>query len=176
MNHRSPSGAHFSCIGLRGVRPVPAPLMRFPDSRFTIHDAAMLSEIAPGCVPSRDKYRALVAETAFSECRPLPAEPLARAMDALVSCGVLNDNDRERVVSSLEETVEYYRPASTASRDAALRTIQPHLESLGIYSRGLFGGWKAEAGSLEQCMAQGAEWAERLLLGKTEQTYRIGEQ
>ena len=57
------------------------------------------------------------------------------------------------------------------SRDRALEIIQPALESLRIYSRGRFGGWKYEVSNQDHSFMQGVEIVDRLISGTPEVTY-----
>ena len=38
--------------------------------------------------------------------------------------------------------------------------------------RGRFGGWKYEVANMDHSVMQGVEWAERMVLGQEERTYR----
>lgn len=84
---------------------------------------------------------------------------------------LMNPSDQDHILSSWETFAEHGYPIPTPQRDACLGTIQPWLESLGIFSRGRFGGWKYEVGNMDHSVMQGVEWAERMVLGKPEETY-----
>ena len=58
-------------------------------------------------------------------------------------------------------------------RDRGLAVLQPWLEERRIYSRGRFGGWRYEVSNMDHSVMQGVEWAERMVQGKAETTYRI---
>ena len=58
-------------------------------------------------------------------------------------------------------------------RDKALAVLQPWLEERKIYSRGRFGGWRYEMANMDHSVMQGVEWAERMVLGQAETTYKI---
>ena len=61
-------------------------------------------------------------------------------------------------------------PVPTRDRDPALARLQPALEGMGIFSRGRLGAWKYEISNQDHSFLQGAELAERLVLGKAETT------
>ena len=75
-------------------------------------------------------------------------------------------------VSTWEMNVEYGYPVPTLGRDSALAVVQPWLEERRVYSRGRFGGWKYEVANMDHSVMQGVEWAERMVLGREERTYR----
>jgi len=79
----------------------------------------------------------------------------------------------DAVVSTWEVNVDYGYPVPTLGRDRALAAIQPWLEERGIFSRGRFGGWKYEVANMDHSVMQGVEWAERMVLGQEERTYRV---
>jgi hypothetical protein len=61
-------------------------------------------------------------------------------------------------------------PIPTQDRDGALAKLLPALEEMGIFSRGRLGAWKYEISNQDHSFLQGAELADRLVLGKAETT------
>jgi hypothetical protein len=112
-----------------------------------------------------------MCETTYS---PYKQEDKKTIIDAtiqgLINSGMLEENQRERIVSRYLIDIPYSYPVPTLNRDRALGTIQPFLESKGIYSRGRFGAWKYEVGNMDHSFMQGVEVVERILLGKEEIT------
>jgi len=98
---------------------------------------------------------------------------MEETIDGLVNVSLLEDGEREQIVSRWERRVDYAYPVPCLKRDSALATIQPYLEAADIYSRGRFGGWKYEVGNMDHSLMQGVEWAEMMVQGKAEQIYTL---
>lgn len=167
------TGAVVCGIGLKGVRPDEACWMYFPEPDSPFYRVTNFHSFSPKNVPSRDKFRAFMTETAFPGGQEPPGEAWDSAFRGLSNAGLLNAYDRERIADKHEAVLDYAYPVPTLARDAALRTIQPFLEDAGIFSRGRFGGWKYETGSMDQSVMQGVEWAERMVLGQNETIYSV---
>lgn len=65
---------------------------------------------------------------------------------------------------------DYGYPIPTLDRDDILNEVLPELESLHLYSRGRFGGWKYEVANMDHSIMQGVEVADRILRGTPEIT------
>lgn len=167
------TGSVISGIGLKGSRTNERLWAYFPGRDFPFHRLTSLHEFSPKLPPSRDKFRAFMAETNFAGDEQPPRNAWDEAFESLLDAGVLSEYDRERVADKFETVLEYAYPVPSLARDAALRTIQPFLEESGIFSRGRFGGWKYEAGDMDASIMQGVEWAERMILDRNEQTYIV---
>ena len=46
-----------------------------------------------------------------------------------------------------------------------MRAAHPALHERGIFSRGRFGAWRYEVGNMDHSVAQGVEWANRVVEG-----------
>jgi UDP-galactopyranose mutase len=79
---------------------------------------------------------------------------------------MISERDRDDIVDAHLISRDYTYPTPSLERDAALATIQPWLESVGISSRGRFGAWRYEVGNMDHSVAQGVEWVNRVLLGE----------
>jgi UDP-galactopyranose mutase len=167
------SGAVITGVGLKGYRPDDTCWMYFPEQAFPFYRVTNFHNYSPKNVPSRDKYRAFMAETAFPGGGAPPEDAWGKTFQGLLDAGLISEYDSERVADKFETVLDYAYPVPTLSRNAALRTIQPFLEESGIYSRGRFGGWKYEVGNMDHSLMQGVEWAERMVLGQEETTYTV---
>lgn len=158
-------------LGVRGGRRGTAHWMYFPQDNCPFHRVTHLHNFASTRTPGHED-RALLAEVAW--CGAAPAAPEALISDVLAgleNVSLLPAGSRESVISQWHTLREYAAPLPDLGRDAALRTVQPYLETLGICSRGLFGGWRHETGDLEQCVMQGIEWARHMVHGEPETVY-----
>jgi len=103
-----------------------------------------------------------------------PGEPpdtktiLERVIDELIRCNILENSDRERIVSRYTRAIAYSYPIPTLERDAALSILQPALMKQGIYSRGRFGAWRYEIGNMDHSVMMGVEAVNHALLGEDE--------
>ena len=92
-------------------------------------------------------------------------------VDGLVGTGLLEDDDRKRIVARWHCSPRMTYPVPSVGRDAALGTIQPWLRSQDIWSRGRFGGWLYEIGNMDHSAMQGVEWVDHVLSGTPEATW-----
>jgi len=146
--------------------------MYFPEADCPFYRVTNFHNYAPANVPGSDPGRAaLLCETSFSGHK---REDLSRLMDSTIkgldTVGLLAKD--AAVESRFELTVDYGYPVPCLERDLALRTVQPWLESQGIFSRGRFGGWKYEVSNMDHSVMQGVEWAERMVQNTPEKTYQ----
>lgn len=166
------ASGHFIGVGLDGACPRSWSWMYFPEPETPFYRATFLSNYSPRMVPRPGEQHSILCEISESEHRPVDAETLAeRTLDALIRDGLIES--RERVASLWQARIERSYPVPSLGRDAALETILPWLESVGIASRGRFGLWKYEVANTDHCFMQGVEWAERLLTGAPETTIGV---
>lgn len=156
---------HAVGIGIAGQ---PADALRarrwiyFPESEYPFYRVSVLSNYAPDIAPAG--HWSLLTETAESPHRPLDRATLvARVEQALRHAGLLAADDR--VVSRWHRVIAPGYPVPTLGRDAALATLLPALDALGIHSRGRFGAWCYEISNQDHSFMQGVELADRLLHG-----------
>jgi hypothetical protein len=95
-----------------------------------------------------------------------------QVVDGLIAGGVLDDSDRDLIVTTHTTDVEYFYPVPTLGRDSALNEIQAFLLDHEINSRGRFGAWRYEISNMDHSVMQGVEVVDRLLLGKPEETWQ----
>jgi UDP-galactopyranose mutase len=172
------NGALIAGIGIDGHRPDSKCWMYFPESDCPFYRVTNFHNYSYNNTPAPDgatpRCRALMTEVSFSGYKPeSEAGHADRAVDGLVAAGMLETGERERVVSTWQARLDYAYPIPCLSRDGALAVIQPALEALDIFSRGRFGGFKYEVGNMDHSVMQGAEWADRMVMGTPEATYRL---
>lgn len=171
------NGVWIGGVGVRGEVPDSKCWMYFPESNCPFYRVTNFHNYSPKNVPHQDRedrYRAFMTEVSFSQHKPEDLDGLMdRAIDGLVAASLLAPEDVAGVVSRWERRVEYGYPVPCLARDRALKTIQPWLESQGVYSRGRFGGWKYEVGNMDHSVMQGVEWADLLVRGQAEKTYGV---
>lgn len=169
------NGVWIGGVGVRGHVPDSKCWMYFPESNCPFYRVTNFHNYSPKNVPHQDRdgrYRSFMAEVSFSRDKAEDLDGLMdRTVDGLVAAGLMAGADREQVASRWERRVDYGYPVPCLARDRALRTLQPWLESQGVYSRGRFGGWKYEVGNMDHSVMQGVEWADFMVRGQAEKTY-----
>ncbi len=164
------STVHVIGIGIEGT--TPAQLMDrrwiyFPDLTLPFYRASVLSNFSPANAPAG--HWSLLAEVSESADHRVDR---SRLLDDVI-LGLRREGiipAASHVVSHWHYTAEPGYPTPTRDRDDALSVLLPALESMGIFSRGRFGAWKYEISNQDHSFLQGAELAERLVLGKVETT------
>jgi len=130
-----------------------------------------LSNYSPYMTASPDQTL-LLTETSQSAHKPEDAATIVdRVLDGLVTTRLMDETDRELVVTTWLCSPSMSYPVPSTTRDAALGTIQPWLRSQGIWSRGRFGAWLYEIGNMDHSTMQGVEFVNNVLAGEPEQTW-----
>lgn len=171
------SSTHIVGIGLEGETPAHLNMkcwLYFPESNCPFYRVTIFSHYSPNHVPKDGKpYWSLMMEVCESESKPLSAEEKTDMVAACIE-GLLNTkliSAQDKIVSKWHTRLEYGYPTPFLGRDALLAQLQPSLESVSIYSRGRFGGWRYEIGNQDHCLMQGVEVADRIVFGVEEETY-----
>jgi protoporphyrinogen oxidase len=162
-------------LGFEGRRHDPKCWMYFPESNAPFYRVTNFHNYSPFNVPSGDTERffALMCETTYSSYKPVNKSSIIKStLQGLVSSDMIDEGQKERIVSSYLIDIPYSYPVPTLGREKALATIQPYLESRSVYSRGRFGAWKYEVGNMDHSFMQGVEVVERLLTGADERTLK----
>ena len=149
--------------------------MYFPESNNPCYRITNFSNYSPNNVPGGDtgRYYSLMCEISYSDYRQADKEGiLDKTIEGLIASGLISGNDTKKIVTRYVRDVPYTYPVPTLGRDHILKSVQPYLESMDIYSRGRFGGWKYEVGNMDHSVMQGVEAVDRILLEKPEVTYR----
>jgi hypothetical protein len=93
---------------------------------------------------------------------------LDQVIAELIRATILEESDRDRIVSRYSRVIAYSYPIPTLSRDHALGILQPALMRQGIYSRGRFGAWRYEIGNMDHSVMMGVEAVNHILAGEKE--------
>ena len=164
------STVHVIGVGIEGATPTPLKDCRwiyFPNPSLPFYRASVLSNFSPANAPVG--HWSLLAEVSDRDSCPVDHVRLIEdVIAAMRGEGIIPRSSR--VVSRWHHVVAPGYPIPTRDRDRALSALLPTLETEGIFSRGRFGVWKYEISNQDHSFLQGAELAERLILGKTETT------
>jgi protoporphyrinogen oxidase len=146
----------------------------FTDPEIPCYRATHFSHYSAFNVPNGDteRYSSLMCEMSFRVDETPDAEAvLDQVISGLIRCGILDQSDRNRVVSRYHRAVPYSYPIPTLGRDKALATLQPALMKQEIYSRGRFGAWRYEIGNMDHSVMMGVEAVNHLLAGAEEAVF-----
>lgn len=161
-----------SGVGVDGMREDPTCWMYFPEPNCPFYRVTNFHNYSPNNVAKPGHQMGFMSEVSSSRHKP---ENLVGMQDSVISglkaTSLMRPDDA--IVSIWEMSVEYGYPVPTLGRDSALAVLQPWLEERRVYSRGRFGGWKYEVANMDHSVMQGVEWAERMVLGREERTYRL---
>lgn len=160
-------------LGFEGKRDDSKCWMYFPESNCPFYRMTNFHNYSPFNVPEGDsnRYFSLMCETTYSQHKPEKSSNIVETtIQGLIKSGMIDESEREDIVSRYLIDIPYSYPVPTLNRDKALSAIQPFLEENSIYSRGRFGAWRYEVGNMDHSFMQGVELVDRLLLGKDEAT------
>jgi hypothetical protein len=133
--------------------------------------ATYFSHYSPNNVPNGDteSYSSVMCEISFRIGEnPDPECILDQIIAGLIRAKILEESDRERIVSRYHRTIPYSYPIPTLNRDRALCVLQPALMKHDIYSRGRFGAWRYEIGNMDHSVMMGVEAVNHVLAGEPE--------
>jgi UDP-galactopyranose mutase len=163
------SGSHIVGVGVRQPSPSKKCWMYFPEQNCPYYRLTYLSNYSPEVVPDATTHYSLLAEISKSDFKPVDADTvIEETLQGMLNTKMLSESDLEDVVDTYVIEREYTYPIPSIERDKALATVHPWLESQDIYSRGRFGAWRYEVGNMDHSVAQGVEWANRIVLGDRE--------
>jgi protoporphyrinogen oxidase len=146
----------------------------FPENDIPFYRMTYFSHYSPNNVPQGDTatYSSLMCEVSFSPHKPVAEQTvLEDTISGLISTGIIEGSDRDRIVSTWQHKIDYSYPVPTTGRDDALRAIQPVLDRNGIFSRGRFGAWRYEIGNMDHSVLMGIEAVNRILFDTREQLW-----
>jgi len=168
------NGVVVAGIGLSSSKPDSRCWMYFPEKDSPFYRVTNFHNYSPNNTPVSGQGRALMCEVSYSKDKLINTDSVMQEVeDGLVNTTMLSDSERKDIISRWSINVDYGYPIPCLQRDEALQILQPALESMNIFSRGRFGGWKYEVSNMDHSVMQGVEWAERMINGKPETTYRI---
>ena len=170
------SHTHIIGIGLKGQAPKhlsDKSWMYFPDKDSPFYRVTVFSKYSNTHVPEPGSHWSLMCEAAqpkgSDDAKQWTKEILIEeTVSSLVKYGFIN---RSQVVSQYYRVLEHGYPVPSLQREQILTTLQPWLESHGIFSRGRFGGWRYEVGNQDHSLMQGVEVADWLIREIPEETY-----
>jgi protoporphyrinogen oxidase len=160
---------HVVGLGIKGDTPeamIDRRWIYLPEPGIPAYRVSVPSNFAPSNAPPG--HWSLLAEVSETAHGPVdPGRVVADVGAGLEAQGFISSQD---IVSRWHRVVEPGYPIPTLGRDRALAELLPRLEDLGIHSRGRFGAWKYEISNQDHSFLQGAELADRLILGTQETT------
>jgi protoporphyrinogen oxidase len=143
----------------------------FADQDMPCYRATYFSHYSPFNVPGGDteRYSSLMCEVSFAVGESLDPDLVTdRVISGLIEAKMIEESDRNRIVSRYHRMADYSYPIPTLDRDAALAVLQPALMSRGVYSRGRFGAWRYEIGNMDHSVMMGVEAVNHILCGEDE--------
>ena len=146
----------------------------FTDADMPCYRATYFSHYSPNNVPNGDTntYSSLMCEMSFKVGEtPDPDKVLDKVIDGLIKSTILEEGDRQHIVSRYHRIVNYSYPIPTLGRDQALSVMQPALLEKGVYSRGRFGAWRYEIGNMDHSVMMGVEAVNNILVGEKETVF-----
>lgn len=158
-----------SCIVGVGVnQPSPSSKcwMYFPEDNCPFYRVTYLSNYSPDVVPDATRQYSLLAEISRSPCKTVDSSRVVvDTIQGMLNTKLLSERDQDDIVDTFLIERDYTYPTPSLERDGALATVLPWLASKNVYSRGRFGAWRYEVGNMDHSVAQGVEWANRIVLG-----------
>ncbi len=163
------SGSYIVGVGVNQPSPSKKCWMYFPEKNCPFYRLTYLSNYSPEVVPDATRQYSLLAEISRSDYKPVDgSKVIDETLQGMVNTKMLSEQDLDDVVDTYVIERDYTYPIPSLERDKALATVHPWLESQDIYSRGRFGAWRYEVGNMDHSVAQGVEWANRIVLGDRE--------
>jgi len=149
----------------------------FTDPEIPCYRATYFSHYSAFNVPNgdTDRYSSLMCEVSFQVGEtPDAGLVLDQVIAGLIRAKMLDESDRNHIVSRYHRAVAYSYPIPTLGRDRALAVLQPALMEKGIYSRGRFGAWRYEIGNMDHSVMMGVEAVNHVLAGAQETVFTSG--
>jgi protoporphyrinogen oxidase len=146
----------------------------FTNADMPAYRGTYFSHYSPFNVPNGDtsRYSSLMCEVSVASGGSVDAQAtLEGVTEGLIRAGILEPDDRQRVVSRYHRFVDYSYPIPTLERDEALAALQPALLAQKIYSRGRFGAWRYEIGNMDHSVMMGVEAVNHALRGEKESVF-----
>lgn len=147
----------------------------FTDREMPCYRATYFSHYSPNNVPNGDTetYSSLMCEISYPIGEaPDPDRAFEQIVTGLIRAKMLEEQDRQRIVSKYHKVIPYSYPIPTLNRDRALKVLQPALMKQQIYSRGRFGAWRYEIGNMDHSVMMGVETTNHLLKGEQETVFQ----
>jgi protoporphyrinogen oxidase len=146
--------------------------MYFPEHDCPFYRVTLFSKYSPFNVPDIKTQFSLMTETSESPAKPVDQKKLLEETLAGLRNTKLISKEHE-ILSTWMYRAPYGYPTPSLERDGIVKDVVPVLEKLGVYSRGRFGGWKYEVSNQDHSFMQGVEWADHIVNGKEEVTFKV---
>lgn len=170
------TSANIVGIGLNKKIPTTKCWVYFPEPQTPFYRLSYFHRYSPYNVPNADpeNYSSLMCEVSYSKYKTIRTETLLNeVIDALIKHGIIDESDREKIVSQVIYNMPYSYPVATLDRNVILRSLQLWLAAHNIYSRGRFGAWRYETGDMHHSFMQGAEVIDYILNNKKETVWQL---
>ena len=162
------TGSHIVGVGIDRPAMTTKNWIYFPEPGVPFYRVSYLSNYSRYMTPEPNQTLFLT-ETSYSDFKSEPVEQIVeRVVDALVATRLMDEGDRNRIVTTWKCSPDMSYPVPTVTRDTSLGTIQPWLHDHAIWSRGRFGAWLYEIGNMDHSAMQGVEFVNHVLLGDPE--------
>jgi protoporphyrinogen oxidase len=162
------SGSHIVGVGIDRPANSTKNWIYFPEEDVPFYRITYLSNYSP-YMTARPDQTLFLTETSQSVHKPEDAETIVdRVIDGLIKTQLMEESDRDLIVTTWLCSPAMSYPVPTVTRDDALGTIQPWLREQGIWSRGRFGAWLYEIGNMDHSAMQGVEFVNHVLHGDPE--------
>jgi protoporphyrinogen oxidase len=162
------SGSHIVGVGIDRPTDSTKNWIYFPEPDVPFYRVTYLSNYSP-YMTARPDQTLFLTETSCSPHKPEDASTIVdRVIDGLVSTGLMEEGDRDRIVTTWHCAPSMSYPVPSLRRDEALGTIQPWLREQHVWSRGRFGAWLYEIGNMDHSTMQGVEFVDHVLDGAPE--------
>lgn len=165
------SGSHIVGVGVDRPADSSKNWIYFPETDVPFYRVTYLSNYSPYMTAELDQTLFLT-ETSQSVHKPEDGSTIVqRVIDGLVKTRLMEESDREKVVTTWLCSPPMSYPVPSVTRDESLGTIQPWLRSHDIWSRGRFGAWLYEIGNMDHSTMQGVDFVNHVLRGEPEQVW-----
>ena len=165
---------HVEVYGVAPDCPIPEDLkektwLYCPEDNCIFYRVTPFSTFSPAHVPDIEKHCSFLCEISYPGEDPLGEADLSKnVLDSLRNSGIIDCDPATTHMYRM--MAEYGYPVPTIDRDTILHNVLPELETMGIYSRGRFGGWKYEAANMDHSLMQGVEAIDHILNGADQDT------
>jgi len=167
------SSTHVVGIGLEGQPPDSLKKkcwVYFPEESSPFYRMTVFSNYSPYNVPRPGQQWSLMAETSESPEKAVDGSSIVHETLAALKRFSFIPPD-SRIQSVFHHRLEYGYPTPFLGRDRLLVSLDAELRSMGIWSRGRFGGWKYEISNQDHSLMQGVETIAHWMNGAAESTY-----
>ena len=143
-----------------------------PDDEIPFWRVTVLSNYSSACAPQTEPHWSLLCEVNSGADRPAPSGSIRDdVIDGLVTLGFV---DRHAIEKVWVKSISHGYPVPALGVEEVLEEAEGELASVGITSRGRFGGWRYQVSNQDHAFMQGLEAVDRIVFGIDEVTYPLG--